>query len=324
MTRRSPRALEQRPRGRREPRTSWSRDDRARPRRRHRRRMGRRAARGVRRVPRAHRRVRRRGLGRRRHARGARTGEGGRPSGSGGPLRMLVGKPGPRRPLQRRRADRGRGARRRHGGRVPGHPAHARPRSRPRPATRTSTSSGLSILSGSHLELVPETLRQLRAAGVDGPGGRGWHHSRPRTPGPRGMPASPGSTRPRTTGWPDHGRHGRSGGRIPGTAAKSPPVTVRRGADALRVKDRYLACSIAAGFAALTLRCRRRGTRIDELGVVAGAFGFAAAILATAIGARRPTVENVALTGLSDERDRLRRELDALGAIFADEAAAGE
>ena len=47
----------------------------------------------------------------------------------------------PRRPLERRRADRGRGPRRRDGGRLPGHPAHARPRSRPRPGTRTSTSS---------------------------------------------------------------------------------------------------------------------------------------------------------------------------------------
>ena len=28
---------------------------------------------------------------------------------------------------------------------------------------------GLSILSGSHLELVPETIRLLRAAGVDAP-----------------------------------------------------------------------------------------------------------------------------------------------------------
>ena len=37
---------------------------------------------------------------------------------------------------------------------------------------------GLSILSGSHLELVPETLRLLREAGVDAPVVVGGHHPR--------------------------------------------------------------------------------------------------------------------------------------------------
>ena len=57
-------------------------------------------------------------------------------------LKILVGKPGPRRALQRRRADRRARARRGHGGRLRGHPAHAgadralgggrgRPRDRP-------------------------------------------------------------------------------------------------------------------------------------------------------------------------------------------------
>ena len=75
----------------------------------------------------------------------------------------------PRRPLERRRADRGRGPRRRLRGRSTRASGSRRPRSRPRPATRTSTWSGLSILSGSHLGLVPETLRLLREAGVDAP-----------------------------------------------------------------------------------------------------------------------------------------------------------
>ena len=35
---------------------------------------------------------------------------------------------------------------------------------------------GISILSGSHLELVPEVLDRLRAAGVDAPGRGGRHH----------------------------------------------------------------------------------------------------------------------------------------------------
>ena len=41
-------------------------------------------------------------------------------------IRILVGKPGPRRPLQRRRADRRARPRRRHGGDLPGHPPDAR------------------------------------------------------------------------------------------------------------------------------------------------------------------------------------------------------
>lgn len=87
------------------------------------------------------------------------------------------------------------------------------------------------------------------------------------------------------------------------------------------MNDRHLACSIAAGFAALTCGVIGSVLNIDELGVVAGAFGFAAAILATAISARAQQA-NHHVTELSDERDRLRRELDALSAIFAQEATA--
>ena len=45
---------------------------------------------------------------------------------------------------------------------------------------------GLSILSGSHLELVPEVVDRLRAEGVDGPGDRRRDH-------PRGGPAASSS-----------------------------------------------------------------------------------------------------------------------------------
>ena len=82
--------------------------------------VGRRAARGVRRVPRARPGSR---LGRRRRRLPRRSADGageGRPAPSeelGERLRLLVGKPGPRRALQRRRADRGAGARRRLRGR---------------------------------------------------------------------------------------------------------------------------------------------------------------------------------------------------------------
>ena len=84
--------------------------------------------------------------------RGARDGPRHRRRRAGGPIRLLVGKPGldghSNGAEQIAVAARDAG----HGGRLPGHPAHARRRSRPRPATRTSTSSGLSILSGSHLD----------------------------------------------------------------------------------------------------------------------------------------------------------------------------
>ena len=75
---------------------------------------------------------------------------------------------GPRRALERRRADRRARARCRHGGHLPGHPPHAR-------ADRASARDedvdvvGLSILSGSHRELIPETVRLLRERGVDAP-----------------------------------------------------------------------------------------------------------------------------------------------------------
>ena len=63
------------------------------------------------------------------------------PSGSATGPRILVGKPGPRRPLQRRRADRRPRPRRRHGGHLPGHPADPGADRRLRASRRTSTSS---------------------------------------------------------------------------------------------------------------------------------------------------------------------------------------
>ena len=75
----------------------------------------------------------------------------------------------PRRPLERRRADRRPRPRRRHGGHLPGHPPDARSRSPPRRVEEDVDVVGLSILSGSHLELIPETVRLLREREVDVP-----------------------------------------------------------------------------------------------------------------------------------------------------------
>ena len=58
---------------------------------------------------------------------------------------------------------------------------------------------GLSILSGSHRELVPEVIRLLRDAGRRGPGRRRRHHPRRPTSARCSPPASPASTRRRTS-----------------------------------------------------------------------------------------------------------------------------
>ena len=101
----------------------------------------------------SHRRRRRR-LGRAARAR--------RGAAAAGP-KLLVGKPGLDGHSQRRRGDRGRGARRRLRGDLRRHPARAR-RDRRRPRSRrTSTSIGLSVLSGSHVELTRGGARRARA-----------------------------------------------------------------------------------------------------------------------------------------------------------------
>ena len=80
-----------------------------------------------------------------------------------------------------------------------------------------------------------------------------------------------------------------------------------------------MAYSIAAGFAALVAGMVAAVADQPDLGLIAGGFGFLAAIGATAIGARLRTVEDETAR-IVGERDGLRRELDALAAIFAEEA----
>ena len=60
---------------------------------------------------------------------------------------------------------------------------------------------GLSILSGSHMELVPEVVRLVRAEGVEGAGRGGRDHPRGRPRATRGRRRRPPSTRPRTSSW---------------------------------------------------------------------------------------------------------------------------
>ncbi len=62
---------------------------------------------------------------------------------------------------------------------------------------------GLSILSGSHMELIPDILARLREAGAGRrPRDRRWHRARGRRAGPCARPASPRCSRRRTTGSP--------------------------------------------------------------------------------------------------------------------------
>ena len=88
------------------------------------------------------------------------------------------------------------------------------------------------------------------------------------------------------------------------------------------MKDRRVAYSIAAGFAALVAGIVASVADLPDVGLVAGGFGFLAAIGATAIGARLRVLTDEH-TRLTDERDSMRRELDALAAIFAEEASSG-
>lgn len=83
--------------------------------------------------------------------------------------------------------------------------------------------------------------------------------------------------------------------------------------------DRRLGISIGAGFAALAAGLGAEVFDQPALGVVSGVCGLIAAIAATALAARCRTAEDQ-LHELNVDRARLRRELDALAAIFAEEA----
>jgi hypothetical protein len=85
------------------------------------------------------------------------------------------------------------------------------------------------------------------------------------------------------------------------------------------VLDRRVISSVAAGFGALGAGIVAAFTDVAPLALVAGVAGFGAAIGATAIGAGLRSADDQ-LTERTAERDALRRELDALAAIFADEA----
>ena len=169
----------------------------------------------------------------------------------------------PRRPLQRRRADRGRGPRRRDGGRLPGHPAHARPRSRPRPATRTSTSSASRSSRARTSPWCPRRSRLLREAGVDAPvvvGGiipdadRAQLEAHGRGPGlhTQGLPAGR-----------DHGRHRRPrpAHRIAVLRPGQPPADEKRDAGPATRRRRQRRPRRAR---------RRRRRRRDEFAVLGG------------------------------------------------------
>jgi diguanylate cyclase (GGDEF)-like protein len=85
------------------------------------------------------------------------------------------------------------------------------------------------------------------------------------------------------------------------------------------VIDRRLALAIGAGLLSLAVGVVVGVLGIPELGVLAGLLGLGAAIAATALGARARTAQEQ-LHEMSVDRARLRRELDALAAIFAEEA----
>ncbi|MBM3675256.1 MAG: diguanylate cyclase [Actinobacteria bacterium] len=83
--------------------------------------------------------------------------------------------------------------------------------------------------------------------------------------------------------------------------------------------DRCLVISIGAGLASLAAGVVALVLDAPEIGLVAGILGFLGAVAATAIAARARVAE-LALHETTVDRARLRRELDALAAIFAEEA----
>ena len=74
---------------------------------------------------------------------------------------------------------------------------------------------GLSILSGSHLELVPEVVRLCRERGVDRAGGGGRDHPRGRSTAAPRRRRGGGLHAEGLRAHPDHGRDRRSGHRPP-------------------------------------------------------------------------------------------------------------
>jgi diguanylate cyclase (GGDEF)-like protein len=84
--------------------------------------------------------------------------------------------------------------------------------------------------------------------------------------------------------------------------------------------DRRLALSLAAGFAALVCGVLSVVLGQAVLGVVAGLAGVIAAVAAAALAAQTRTAGDE-LERARDDRRQLRRELDALAAVFAEETA---
>ena len=240
-------ALERAARGRGDRREPVPATIDARPRRRHRRRVGRRAARGVRRVPRARpasarSRPRRRAsmLAVREHACRPRRSE------LGGPIRLLVGKPGldghSNGAEQIAVAARDAG----HGGRVPGHPADPgadRGRGARRGRRRRRAVDPVGLAPRARARDRPAAPRRRASTRPSSSAGSSPTPTRPQLARRR---ASPASTRRRTTGsptimgdiadWPSS------------TAAadwpRPPPALIRPGASALyiaSISSAYLA-----------------------------------------------------------------------------------
>ena len=175
-----------------------ARDDRAREGGRNGRRVGRRAARGVRRIPGADRRRRGRGAARAPRWKRCASGCGRSPRRPGRPIRLLVGKPG--LDGHSNGAEQIAVAARDAGFEVIYQGIRLTPAEIAAAARDEDVDVvGLSILSGSHLGLVPEILRLLREAGVDAPGRGRRDHSRTPTARSSRRWAWPGCTRRRIT-----------------------------------------------------------------------------------------------------------------------------
>ena len=122
----------------------------------------------------------------------------------------------PRRPLERRRADRRARARRRHGRGLRGHPADAGADRRARRSQEGVHVVGLSILSGSHARADPDRARASCARPA--PTCRSWSAASSRQADEEALLDAGRGARLHAEGLrgqPHHGRHRGSGGRAP-------------------------------------------------------------------------------------------------------------
>ena len=188
-----------------------------------------------------------------------------------------------RRPLERRRADRGRGPRRRHGGRLPGHPAHAGPDRGRRPGRGRRRRRTLDPVGLAPRRWCPKPSACSAKPGSPRPSSSAASSLTATAPSSNGTEWR-GSTLPRTTdsaGIMSEVADLALAHRSASGKGFHPPMRNR-------MQDPRLVIAVTAGIAALTAGVIGVAADSAVLGVVAGAAGVLAATAGVALGRPRP------------------------------------